>query len=79
MTKIKIPDSVKQNTTKCERDFKCLSDDNSCMCEVIEGSKFPSLKIKSKPEPPCPYCFTSNTSHFCVCPTRNAIYKQYNK
>ena len=79
MTKIKIPDSVKEKTTKCERDFRCLSGDNSCICEVVEGTKLATIKIKSKPKTPCPYCYSLNTFNYCLCPTRNEIYKLYKK
>jgi hypothetical protein len=77
MTDIKIANSVKNKTTKCERDFKCLSDDTSCMCEVIDGEKFDRVEIKSKLNPPCVYRLSFGTLQYCLCPTRNEIYKKY--
>ena len=79
MDKFEIDIFVLRKTTNCDRDFKCLSGDNSCMCEVIDVGKVATVKIKSKPDSPCPYCFSFNKSHFCLCPTRNEIYKQYEK
>jgi hypothetical protein len=77
MMDIKIANSVKGKTTKCERDFKCLSGDTSCMCEVIDGEKFPRVEIKSKLNLPCVYRLSLGTLHYCLCPTRNEIYKNY--
>jgi len=77
MMDIKIANSVINKTTKCERDFKCLTGDTSCMCEVVEGSKLATVKIKSKPNPSCLYSLSIDTLHYCLCPTRNAIYKKY--
>ena len=77
MDKFEVAPAVKDKTTKCERDFTCLTGDNSCLCEVIEGGSLATVKIQSKPDPPCPYCFSLNTFHYCLCPTRNELYKQY--
>ena len=76
MNKIEIPDPVKEKTTKCESNFKCL-DDNSCMCEVIEGSKLTTVKIKPKLDLSCPYVLSVGSYRYCLCPTRNQIYKKY--
>lgn len=79
MVKIDISDFIIAKTTKCKRDFKCLSGNNSCMCEVLESGKVTTVKLKAKPESPCPYCYSFNTFHYCLCPTRNEIYKKYKK
>jgi len=79
MAPIQVEGSVKNKTKKCERDFKCLSGDNSCLCEVVDSSKLATVKIKPKPDLSCPYCLSFNTFHYCLCPTRNEIYKKYKK
>lgn len=43
MDKIEIADSALNETTKCERGFKCLSANNSCLCEVDDSSKLPLI------------------------------------
>ena len=77
MMDIEIADSVRKKTTKCESDFKCLTGDTSCVCEVTEGSKLATVKIRSKPNPSCVYSLSIDTLHYCLCPTRNAIYQKY--
>ena len=75
MDKIEIPNSIKEKTTNCERDFKCLTGDHSCMCEVLENTDRCSIKIKTKPDAPCKYYVSPFRT--CECPTRAVIYRTY--
>ena len=77
MDKLEISDSILEKATKCERGFKCLSGDNTCVCEVDDSSKLPLIKVKPKPDLSCPYCFSFNKSRYCRCPTRREIYMKY--
>ena len=79
MDKFEIDNSVKEKTKKCERGFKCLSGDTSCFCEVDASGKLATVKVKPKPGLSCPYCLPLNKSNYCLCPTRNTIYKRYKK
>jgi hypothetical protein len=76
---IKIADSILEKTKKCEREFCCLSENDFCLCEVLDSTKLATVKIKPKPHLSCSYCLSVGTLRFCLCPTRNAIYKQYKK
>jgi hypothetical protein len=76
---IKIDISVKDKTTKCNQNFKCLSGDTSCLCKVDDSEKLATVKIKPKPDLSCPYCLSLNAFQYCLCPTRNEIYKKYKK
>ena len=73
----KIADSVKEKTKKCQKGFKCLSGDISCFCEVdVSAGKLATVKIKPN-DLACPYRLSLNTFHYCLCPIRNEIHKQY--
>ncbi len=74
---IKIEKDVLDKTTKCNCDFSCLSGDNTCRCEVIEMTGISSIKVNPNPNLPCSYHLPFHKSHFCVCPTRRELYKQY--
>lgn len=76
---LEIDDAIVAKTTKCNANFKCLSGDSSCMCDVINSESFSLVKINPKAEISCNYLFPFNKSSFCRCPTRNEIYKRYNK
>ena len=79
MTDITVVNSVKEKTTKCERDFKCLTGDTSCLCEVDSSKIVAFIRVKPKAGLSCPYHFPFNKVHFCRCPTRKEIYKKYKK
>ena len=76
---LEIDDAIVAKTTKCNADFKCLCEDQACLCPVIDSNSFSLVKINPKAKISCNYLFPFNKSSFCRCPTRNEIYKRYNK
>ena len=65
-------------TTKCEHGFSCLSDSNECLCEVKCAGPEHFVEIKAHSSDSCRYFLAYNNFTYCLCPTRNEIYKRYN-
>lgn len=81
MVNIRIDNFVLGKTTKCERNFSCLSEDTPTpLCEVIAHNSLSKVvKVNPKPGRSCSYHFDLNTFHYCLCPTRVELYKQYKR
>jgi len=75
---IKISEETVKNTTKCPRNFKCLTDGRD-MCPVDKTSgKVLFLKENGYKNRDCPYLISFGfTSYICTCPTRYEIYTHY--
>jgi len=71
---IEIGERILANTTKCKDNFKCLSGDRVCLCDVVNSTSFSLIKIKPKSGISCNYFFPLHKSSFCRFPTRNEIY-----
>lgn len=77
--KLKVPDSVLKETTKCTHDFACLSsgqcgDPDHCAVQYANGDNV--LILVSKKEISCPYRIQFGPTLLCVCPTHFALYTQ---
>jgi hypothetical protein len=78
--KYKIGEEVKQDTTACEKDFPCLSDNGYSLCKpsckVINSvGKVHFVKCNG-------YCnykmeYSEDYLFICSCPVRNEIYNLY--
>ena len=75
----KIPEEILQRTTNCEFDFNCLYGDKKCLCEVETSIGNDMLEVKAKTDSNCGYCLPFGDTYYCLCPTRNEIYKRYDK
>lgn len=72
---IKIDDDIIQKTTKCRKNFSCLSGETP-LCKVDEcmgGAIF----IKCKEQNPCEYRAYFGYSQICCCPIRKELYHRY--
>ncbi len=74
---INIREDILKRTTKCEKDFSCISSEGKGLCEAEEPTGYQVLFIIRKSNTPCIYRTPLGTSFFCCCPTRNEIYEQY--
>jgi hypothetical protein len=75
---IKIDEEILQKTAYCEHNFSCLSGVQSCMCEDDRSLGYGMLEINPKYGADCKYHVTFGNTSFCICPTRNEIFKRYN-
>jgi hypothetical protein len=66
-----------KKTTKCEKDFACLSHEIGCVCSVEEYRDEMLLFVKAPPDKECMYKMPLGDSFFCVCPMRTELYRQY--
>ena len=75
-----VDEAVRQRTTKCQFNFKCLEEDSCPGCQVksalSKGPVFVDLKYKNNN---CAYVMPFGNSYICTCPTRYELYSKYNK
>ena len=78
MVKFKVPDSVLKETTKCHRDFSCLSSGQCCgipQCKVETAIGGNVLSLESIGNKNCPYFVSFGGGELCICQTHNALYR----
>jgi hypothetical protein len=72
-----IDDTIIKKTTRCKKNFSCLSDKRKELCRVIRNVEdkvhfVECLDIKS-----CSYRLPFGDAFFCTCPVRKVIYTKY--
>ncbi len=75
---IQIDEEVLKNTTKCKKNFSCLSDirNNLCKVELNIDNKIHFVKCMSSE--PCNYRISFGYSFVCICPVRKELFNRYN-
>ena len=74
---IKSIDKKIIDSTKCEKCFKCLTNqDYLCKVEHCINGKVHVLECNDNTE--CKFKVTSGSGAFCSCPVRKEIYNRYN-
>ncbi len=77
LLQIKIKQETIKKTTKCKKNFACLSTHNQVCCKVeyrINGSV---LFIYCTNKEHCNYKMILGNNHICNCPTRKEIFNRY--
>ena len=74
---LKIDKAVIQSKVNCKYDFRCLSREKACLCEVKESIGYDMLKIEPKSNVDCSHLISLRKTNFCNCPTRVEIYNRY--
>lgn len=76
---IKVSEVILKDTTTCRNSFACLSGETEYMCEVITlVSSYNAVAIKPKSIDSCRNILHLDNTIYCLCPTRNEIYRCYN-
>lgn len=77
MKDIEISEEVRRATTKCSKDFCCLTEATRDLCplESIIADKL--FFIKPKDDKPCKYMESFGLGKYCTCPTRAEIYRKH--
>jgi hypothetical protein len=75
--KIEVPEEVLQKTTKCNKDFRCLSGQDAHLCRIICCIGHNSYFVKCLSDKDCPYLEPHKKTELCTCPVRNEIYLRY--
>jgi len=74
---IKISDDTLKKTTKCNKDFACLSSKTCDVCKVTH-SLGPEVKfIDCKEQRVCPYCLPFGDGFMCTCPVRLELHNKH--
>jgi hypothetical protein len=73
----KVDDNIKQKTTKCRKNFSCLSGGTPlCSVELCIENNIHFIKCVSNES--CSYKVPFGySSHVCICPVRKEIYNNY--
>ncbi len=75
----KLSNEIILKAYKCRENLSCLTGDTSCLCEVEKSIHEGLLSIKPPENKACVYkILYGYSSHYCMCPVRQEIYKHYN-
>lgn len=74
---VKISDEILKKTTRCTKDFSCLSGETGELCKVESCIENKIHFIKCIKYEPCQYRMTFGYSFVCTCPTRKELYNLY--
>ncbi len=72
----KIDEDVLKNTTKCKKNFSCLTGEtNICRVELCVANKIHFIKCVDNL--PCGYRIPFGYSYVCICPVRKELHNRY--
>ncbi len=75
---ITISDDMLKKTTKCKKDFACLSSEKRDICKAVPSIIKDVVYIDCLEETSCPYRLTFGTSGYaCECPVRVELCKKH--
>ena len=75
--KIEINPKIIEITTKCTKNFDCLTDAQNIYCKVNECIQDEVHFVECRYRDYCTYRMTFGDSFICQCPTRKEIYNKY--
>ncbi len=75
MNNIKVNNEIIKKTTKCKKNFRCLSGETP-LCKVEERMG-EVIFIMCKEHDPCQYRSYFGYSQVCTCPVRKELYSRY--
>lgn len=75
--KMEIGQDVIQRTSKCEKDFRCLSGYTGHLCRILCYMKEDIYFVKCMEKVDCAYLETHEKTRLCNCPVRKEIYQRY--
>ncbi len=74
---IHIPEDILKQTTRCDKNFSCLSDGGEHLCKVVSFINNEICFVEFSEGEICVNKMSFGYSIICTCPTRKAIYRQY--
>ncbi len=77
MMRLEINENVLNNTTRCSKNFACLSGNGQCLCKLTYCFNGKSYFIKPNGNLLCTYKVSFAGNVLCGCPTRKEIYNRY--
>ena len=75
----RVSRDILKETTRCSHGFRCQTAKGKPLCPVtrVVAGKLLCANIGKNCRRPCSYFAGHNGDHFCTCPTRIEMYKQY--
>lgn len=77
-TEIRIKEEIVKNTTKCKKDFSCLSNKRNDLCKVELNVDNKIHFVKCMSNETCNYRISFGYSFVCQCPVRKELFNLYN-
>ena len=75
---IKVEDSTINKTTRCEKNFSCLSEKRDDLCRVFYNIGDSVHFVECQNTEHCDYMASYGHSFFCTCPVRKEIFHRHN-
>ena len=75
---ITISQETRNRTTKCLKEFQCLTDPSHAICPATRALEGDGVFIKWQGEVNCPYKMLFGQAFICNCPTRRELYLLHN-
>ena len=75
---VTVSEDTLKGTTRCAKDFRCLSGEVDNMCQVgFLSNSAPILFVQKVQDQFCGYCGHFGHSWLCSCPVRIELYNGY--
>jgi hypothetical protein len=75
---IQISDDVIEQTTRCEREFACLSGGVGDLCRIEDRISGSAAFVDCLDDRQCKYRYQFGCAWICTCPVRIVIHRRYN-
>ncbi len=75
--RLAISEDVLRDTTRCKKDFVCLTGGGHCLCKAESCLNGKVCFIKPGEDLLCNYKVPYMKAFLCSCPTRKEIYNSY--
>ena len=66
-------------TDKCRHNFNCLEGNGECLCPVTKAINGTICVLEKLNDFTCEYHTKFADDHFCMCPTRNEIFRRFKR
>ncbi|MCX9011739.1 MAG: hypothetical protein OIN66_11535 [Candidatus Methanoperedens sp.] len=76
-TDIKISEDILKKTSRCKKNFSCLSGEISTLCKVEFCIEDKIHFIRCVTTMPCSYKIPFGYSYVCICPVRKELHNRY--
>ena len=74
---MEIDKEILNNTTNCEKNFDCLTNDKHVYCKVENAINNEVHFVKCLHDDSCTYKMSFGYSYICTCPTRKEIFNKF--
>lgn len=72
-----IPEEIVKETTKCNKELKCLTGEAILHCNILYQAKDEDIFYQCLEKGDCAYLEPFKETTICTCPIRKEIYQRY--